>query len=210
MLKLAATETAISKSSYKFQALAGKIMKLFSSVSTIKFFSEDTVYKWYFIKFYIPELYKQHITEQTANCIFCANLTNSGCSRHCLKCSAGTYIHGSPLLPGTLHSYSSYPDNSDASDVPWYYKKTCDHFIRLSQRSYLRNFGSILSSSGIYNYEVLEGVEKGLSAGEKPCHVCASTNYDIYKKCSSQKGFDPYSPCHKIRDELLKYYNENA
>lgn len=208
MIKSSSAGTAAATMSYRLQPVIRKLVGFFSSTSNIKLFSEDTIYKWHFIRNYMPELYKQHILKQYENCVYCKNLKGTGCVKHCFKCSAGTYIHSSPLLPGTLYSETYYPNNSNMPAIPWYYKKACQSFIRLPQNSYFKNFGTVFSSTGIYNFEVLEGLEKGLSAGERPCHVCASTNYEIYKKCSAQKSFDPYSPCNKVNSELSGIFVE--
>ncbi len=169
-----------------------------TSLKITSFFSEDTIYKWHFIHRYKYELYLKHTLAQYANCIFCSRLKRSSCHKHCLKCTAGTYIHCSPLLPGLLYFERSYPFNSDQLAVPWYYKNTCSSFKRLSSFSYLKNFYISHPFIGIQNLEVFEGLEKGLSSGERPCHVCALIDYNIFRTCCANEDFDKYSPCQKI------------
>lgn len=177
-----------------------------ASLRITSFFSEDTIYKWHFIRRYRSELYIKHNITQYANCIFCSRLKKSNCHKHCLKCTAGTYIHCSPLLPGLMYFERSYPFNNDHLAVPWYYKKTCSSFKRLSSLNYLSNLYISHASIGIHNLEVLEGLEKGLSSGERPCHVCALIDYDIYRNCCDNEGFDKYSPCRKISSQLKDIY----
>jgi hypothetical protein len=109
-----------------------------------------------------------------------------------------------------LYYETSYPYNLDCLTVPWYYKETCSHFRRLPQSSYFRNLNVIFSSVGIYNFEVLEGLVKGLSAGERPCHVCASIDYDIYRRCLEQDDFNPHIPCGLIASELSELYRAQS
>lgn len=181
-----------------------------TSFGSICVLSEDTVYKRHFIRDYMPELYKQHTSELYINCVFCANLVRYGCHRNCLKCSTGTYIHCSPPLPGILYYNTRHPYIIDNLSVPWYFRETCSSFSRLSPNQYFRNLHAAFSSIDIYNFEALEGLEKGLSAGEKPCHICASIDYELYRKCSGQGDFDIFTPCHKITTELSTIYQNQS
>ena len=194
----------------RLQPILKKIMKALTSLGSICVLSEDTLYKSYIKQSFMPELYRQHTSKMVANCVFCANLVRSGCHKYCLKCSSGTYVHCSPLLPGILYNETNYPYHSEILTVPWYYRETCHHFTRLPSKNYLKNFSVALSSIGIYNFEVLEGLEKGLSSGEKPCYVCASIDYELYKRCSGQVDFEPTSPCNKIYTELANIYQRPA
>lgn len=168
--------------------------------------SEDTLYKWHFIRHYMPEIYKRHTSELYMNCIFCSHLVRAGCHKHCLKCSIGAYIHCSPLLPGIIYCENSYIYNNDPLTVPWFYKKPCGSFNRLPPANYFKNLYVPLSPIGIYNFEIFEGLEQGLSGGERPCHVCASIDYELYKNCTGQGDFDMHSPCHKITEKLSSLY----
>lgn len=188
--------------------LLRRFFKTIASIGIICAISEDTVYKWHFVQDYMPELYKQHTSKLYANCVFCANLVRSCCHRHCLKCSIGTYIHCNPLLPGILYYEAKHPYSMDRLTVPWYYREACSSFMRLPQNHYFKNLHVAFSSIDIYNFEVLEGLEKGLSAGEKPCHVCASMDFALYRKCSGQGDFDVSTPCHKITEELSAIYQK--
>lgn len=185
-------------------------VKSMTSLGSICILSEDMVYKRHFVRDYMPALYRQHTSELYANCVFCANLVRSGCHRHCLKCGIGTYIHCNPLLPGILFYDTSRPYRKDNLSVPWYYRETCSSFRRLPQNHYFKNLHVALSSMDINNFEVLEGLEKGLSAGEKPCHVCASMDYELYKKCSGQGDFNVSTPCYRITSELSALYQKQA
>jgi hypothetical protein len=80
----------------------------------------------------------------------------------------------------------------------------------LPQANYFKNLHVPLSSIGIYNFEIFEGLEKGLSNGEKPCHVCASIDYGFYKNCIGQGDFDIHTPCHKIIKELSSIYQNQT
>ncbi len=183
-----------------------KLKNAMAAFSISRILSEDTHYKRYFLKSYLPELCRQHTDKHYANCVFCANLIKSGCHKYCLKCSVGTYIRCSPALPGAIFIEPLYPYESECLPIPWYYKKTCYHFRRLSPDKYRRNLCSMLSPIAIYNMEILEGLEKGLCSGEKPCHICSSVDYELYRECLKQRGFNPSAPCHRIREKLKKVY----
>ena len=158
----------------------------------------------------MPELYKRHTSALYMNCVFCANLVRSKCHGNCLKCRQGTYIHCSPLLPGALDFDPKHPYSVDGLALPWYYRETCGNFERLPPQHYFRNLFIAFSSNEISNFEVLEGLEKGLSAGEKPCHICASVDYGLYRKCCGQGDFDLFTPCRQITGELGSYYHKHS
>lgn len=193
---------------------ANKIIKRFTdmiiSFRSVSIFSEDAQYKYHFLNEYMPELYRKHSLENYTNCIFCTCLVRSHCHSHCFKCGVGTYIKCSPALPGAVYKEPAQSDDEEIMTVPWYYRKTCYHFKRLPQRRYFKNIYPLLSSIGIYNLEILEGLEKGLSAGVKPCHVCASIDYELYQKCSRQGDFNSSTPCHKITEKLKAVYENQA
>ncbi len=183
--------------------------KVLKSVMTFRpgdILSDDAKYKLNFYKCFLPELYKAHINKNYSNCVFCSNLVKSGCHKYCLKCSIGTYIKCCPPLPGLLYKETIYTDDKDTLPLPWYFKKTCRHFSRLPQSQYFRNLYSLFPSIAINNYEVLEGLENGLLSGVRPCYVCASVNYDLYRTCAAQYDFDMYKPCCRIKRELKKTY----
>jgi hypothetical protein len=211
MLKSISTEVTSTIISERLSSIAKKFGTVVESMRSICLLSEDTIYKRHFINEYMPQLYRKHTTTMAANCVFCNQLVKSGCHRQCFKCAIGNYPHCSSLLPGLLNCESIYPYNGGALKVPWYYMQTCSSFSRLPQENYFRNFNAWFSSSAIFNFEVLESLERGLLSGEKPCHVCASTDYEIYKNCTGQEDFHAFSPCHKIVDELAEYYqNQNS
>ena len=210
MIKSIASGSAGAALLSGMQPLYKKLVKMVASIGNICLVSEDMLYKWHFIRYDMPLLYRNHTSCLYTNCAFCANLVRSGCHKHCLKCGAGTYIHCSPLLPGLLNAEAVRPCSTDCLTIPWYYRETCSNFKRLSLNNYLKNFKTVFSPNGIYHFEVLEGLEKGLSAGERPCHVCASVDYEIYRSCSSQSSFDIKAPCGKIAGELASYYKKQS
>ncbi len=170
--------------------------------------SADTKYKLHFYRSFLPELYRNHIRRNHKNCIFCSHLLKAGCHKYCLKCSIGTYIKCYPPLPGLLYKGSIFTDDEDVLPVPWYFKKVCENFSRLPQSQYFRNLYSIFPSIAFNNYEVLESLEKGMLSGIRPCYICASVDYDLYKRCTRQDYFDMSVPCHRIKRELKKVYSK--
>ncbi|MGI6669663.1 MAG: hypothetical protein ACOX4M_09940 [Acetivibrionales bacterium] len=167
---------------------------------------EDTRYKWHIIKDYMPGLYHRHIIENKASCLFCANLVRGGCHKHCLKCSIGTHIKCGPSLPGAIYKMPLYLDEAGYTAIPWFYRKPCGDFKRLPPYLYFKNLYPILGMAGTCNLEILEGLLEGLSSGIRPCHVCASVDYGLYKKCLSGECFDENTPCSKICSEIEAYY----
>jgi hypothetical protein len=196
---------SILKPNYRAVFIQG-LKKLLSAVKDINLRTEDSAYKWEFTRRFMPELYKTHTSELEMNCAFCENLIRASCHRNCFKCRTGTYIYCSPLLPGIQGCGAPRPGSADAEPVPWYYKNACPNFRRLEPKNYFRNFIIPLSSSTIDNFEVLEGLTCGLSSGEKPCRICASVDYGIYKACSSHKGFDKSAPCDRIAALMTSRY----
>lgn len=186
--------------------LLKRLVRSLISFSPLRILTEDAQYKWHFLKEYLPDLYRRHTSEEYASCIFCANLVHSRCHSNCLKCSVGTYIRCSPSLPGAIYKENTYPDEAESMSVPWYYRKPCYHFKRLPLAQYHRNIYSLLSSVGIYHFEILEGLESGLCSDAKPCHICASVNYELYRKCSGQEDFEENTPCLRIKSELKEIY----
>ncbi|HEX2946413.1 MAG TPA: hypothetical protein VHT96_10705 [Clostridia bacterium] len=192
---------------YLYRRLKGAV----SSILTSGILTGDLNYAWYFVRYYRNELYKRHLEESYINCVFCTNLVRTGCHRHCLKCGAGTYIRCSPSLPGILYNESTQKDAADYPQTPWYFKEACGQFKRLPLGKYLKNLHFAFCGAGVYDYEVLEGLENGLSAGTKPCHVCAAADYELYKRCSAKAGFDAEEPCNCIYAELKSFYmNKDA
>jgi hypothetical protein len=186
--------------------LVKKSVKSLVSFSPANILSEDLQYTLYFMKVFLPELYRRHTAVEHASCIFCANLVRTQCHSNCYKCSAGTYIRCSSLLPGVIYKESSYSEDADKIKVPWYYKKPCPYFKRLAQHKYHKNIYSLFNPVGIHHIEILEGLESGLCSDARPCHICASVNYELYRKCTAQDDFEENTPCHKIKSELKKIF----
>lgn len=185
-------------------------LKLIGRIRSFSIISEDFTYKKSFIKNLKPGIYENHIAGNFTSCAFCSNLTRTHCHAHCLKCSCGTYIHCSPLLPGLMYYDKKNPDESDNLIVPWLYKKSCDKFKRLELKNYLRNFTIPFSWVTIYNYEVLEGLIYGYSSKERPCYVCASIDYSIYKECLDREDFDRNAPCPRISGIVEEIYKNES
>jgi hypothetical protein len=170
---------------------------------------EDVAYKWSFINKYMPALYEQHTRELYSNCVFCSNLVRSDCHKYCLKCSSGTYIHCAPALPTIISESTVYQNTSTEKIVrPWFYRETCSKFSRLPKSKYFKNLYSPLSAISIYNYEALEGLEQGLLSGKRPCHICASLDYEIYRACLMQEDFNVTSKCTKISSAINSFYQD--
>lgn len=206
MLRIPYTDHANAAISERISVLLRDFEKLISAVKGINLRTEDSAYKWKFIRKFMPELYKSHTSELEINCAFCENLVRSSCHKHCLKCRAGTYVHCSPLLPGMLYNNAVSPDSLNDEYIPWYYKNACMNFKRLELKNYFRNFIIPMSPFTIDNFEVLEGLSSGLSSGEKPCRICACVDYDMYKACSSHKDFDKTTPCDRIATLMASKY----
>lgn len=195
---------------YRTERLIHIIKKLFkaaASFSPVNLLTDDAQYKRHFIREYLPGLYQKHTSEEYASCVFCAYLVRSRCHSNCLKCRAGTYIRCAPSLPGAIYKESDYNDENENMPVPWYFRKPCYHFNRLPLTRYHKNIYPILSPVGIHHLEILEGLETGLCSDVKPCHICASVNYGLYRECSRQEDFNENTPCHKIKIELEEIFN---
>lgn len=188
--------------------LLKKLVNNITTLGGILIFSEDARYKYHFISDYMPKLYKKHTSQLYMNCIFCSNLVRSGCHKNCFKCSVGSYIKCSSLLPGILDFNPRHANFFYEIELPWYFQDICSSFRRLPPDKYFRNLHKAFSALEICNFEVLEGLEKGLSSGEKPCHICASLDYKIYRKCSSHENFNISTPCKKIKTELKTVYQQ--
>ncbi len=206
-LEISHLNTAVQRS---LGAVKAGFLKLKERSRNFSLISEDLTYKKSFMKNLKPLLYENHVADNFISCAFCANLTRTHCHAHCLKCGCGFYIHCSPLLPGLMYYDKKNPDESDSFVVPWLYKKTCDKFTRLELKNYLRNFTIPFSWVTIYNYEVLEGLIYGFSARERPCYVCASIDYAIYKNCLDREDYDRNTPCPRISGIVESIYRNTG
>lgn len=193
----------------RLEAMKTWLLKIIEQSRGFSLVSEDLTYKKGFLKNLKPLIYENHVTGNQISCAFCSNLTRTHCHAHCLKCRAGSYIHCSPLLPGLMYYDKKNPDESDYLTVPWLYKKTCDKFVRLEPKNYLRNFTVPFSWVTIYNYEVLEGLVYGYSAKERPCYICASIDYSIYRECLDREDFDRHTPCPGISEVVESIYRNS-
>lgn len=195
---------------YRTERLIHSLKKLFRSAASFgpaSLLTDDAQYKRHIIREYLPGLYQKHTYEEYASCIFCVHLVRSRCHSNCLKCSVGTYIRCAPSLPGAIYKESGYCDETENIPVPWYFRKPCYHFNRLPPAQYHKNIYSMFSPVGIHHLEILEGLETGICSDTKPCHICASVDYEIYRKCSGQEEFNENTPCHKIKTELEEIFD---
>jgi hypothetical protein len=177
-----------------------------ASFMSAKLLPEDIKYNIYFHRSFIPGLYKRHSAVKNTNCLFCRHLIKSEYHRYCLICSKGTYDNCFLPLPDMLFEGFVSPDSEYGLQKPWYFMKTCSSFERLPKKQYSRNLYFPFSSITIHNKETLEGLENGIVYGIRPCHICASADYDLYRKCTRQGDYDIYSPCPSIRRELEYVY----
>lgn len=185
----------ISKS---IQVFHSWFFKILDKVWSLRLFNGDFIYKINFRTYLKPVIYYSHLGSNYKSCAFCANLKRTNCHAHCLKCSLGYYVQCSPLLPGLMYYDKKNPDEYNNLSIPWLYKKTCKKFQRLQLWNYLRNFTIPFSWITIYNYEVLEGLVFGCSLQERPCYICASIDYSIYKSCLNREDFEKNTPCQRI------------
>ncbi len=186
-----------------------KAIKQFLSFKPSNLLSDDIKYSIYFHRSFTPELYRRHVSTGNSNCIFCRNLVKSEYHKYCLICSKGAYNKCYLPLPSLLYEDLVTSDNEDMLQKPWYFMKTCSNFERLPKKQYLRNLHFPFSQITIQNYEALEGLENGISSGTKPCYICASIDYELYKRCKRQGNFDTCSPCHIVKNELMYTYENH-
>lgn len=183
-----------------------KAVRMIISFRPRDLLSEDLKYRVYYYRSFIPDLYRRHSSQKTANCLFCRHLVKSEYHRYCLICTKGTYDHCYLPLPAILYEDSASADSSKTLFKPWYFMKTCSSFERLPGKQYARNLRFLLSSITIHNYETLEGLENGILSGSRPCYICACVDYDLYKRCKRQGDYDICSPCPIIRKKLESVY----
>ncbi len=179
-----------------------KALKQLASFRPKDLLSEDIRYDIYFHRTFIPDLYGRHAASDSSNCLFCRHLVKSVYHRHCLVCSKGTYDNCYLPFPDILFEDAG----NECMFKPWYFMKTCGSFERLPKRQYSRNLHFLFSSITIRSHETLEGLENGLVSGIRPCHICASVDYDLYRRCKRQGDFDISSPCPRIKKELSHIY----
>lgn len=205
---------AVNLKKYNFISIVERIIrkaiKALLSIKPANLLSEDIRYKIYFYRSFMPDLYQKHIASSHTNCLFCSNLIKSEYHGYCLICSKGTYDNCCLPLPDILHEDSVSSDNGEILSKPWYFMKTCSSFVRLPKKQYLKNLRFMFSSITIHNYETLEGLENGILSGSRPCYVCASVDYEMYKRCKRQSDYDIYSPCLNIKRELEYTYESHS
>lgn len=168
----------------------------------IDFFSEDASYRRLFKACIYPKIYHKHAAANFTCCVFCTHLKKYHCHDFCFTCSKGTYKDCSHLLPGIFPYKDSYFDAVEEKYMPWIFRTPCTRFERLEYKRYFKHFSSFTLSARSANYEVLEGIFLGISQGRRPCHICASVNLDIYKKCSDEDMHVNKFPCDKIVSEI--------
>ncbi len=171
--------------------------------------SDDIKYIIYFHRSFKPGLYCKHVTAKNTNCLFCCNLIKSEYHRYCLICSKGTYDNCYLPLPDILYEDTISSDSNGTLPKPWYFMKTCSSFERLPKKQYFRNLHFLFSSITIHNYEALEGLENGILYGSRPCYICASIDYDLYRRCKRQGDYDVSSPCPSMNIKLEYAYDNH-
>jgi|LSQX01.1.fsa_nt_gb hypothetical protein len=192
---------------FKIAVIAKKVVNALMSIKPGDLLSEDIKYRFYFYQSFIPNLYQKHITDCSSNCLFCCHLTKSRYHRSCLICTKGTYDKCYFPFPDVLLEDSTSTNNEGILPKPWYFMKTCDSFERLEKNMYYRNLHFPFSSITIRNYETLEGLENGFLSNIRPCYICASVDYDLYKRCKRQGDCDICIPCLKIEEMLSDAYD---
>ena len=152
------------------------------------------------------KFYRSHIAGNFISCAFCSNLMKAACHNYCFKCRRGIYDDCNTLLPGTFSFISNLRDSSDNNTKPWLFKTPCTFFERAMKSQYYRNFISNETSVTAENFETLEGLFAGIVNGNRPCHICAAVNMQIYKRCRIEERTDICSPCDRIMKELTAEY----
>jgi hypothetical protein len=138
----------------------------------------------YMVRFRInlaPKLYKIHIDSNYVSCIFCRYLKKSRCHSKCFRCSKGTYSKCDCLLPGPSSFTSGIAEHTDGPT--WLFRQPCEHFKRLPENGYIQNFeyGSI--ESVVTNYETAQSLFFGICNGNRPCHICAAVDLQLFLQC---------------------------
>jgi hypothetical protein len=205
MTKLALNQN-LSMLSGKLKSAAGDVSSFLKKLRSKELLSEDMKYRLSFSKKYISEKYSQHVIFNHINCVFCVHLKRTSPTGHMLICMKEQYGKAAPLLPSILPTGTSYEDKFHQDDIPWYFKKPCIYFTRLSQKNYLRNFKHAFPESTTANFEILEGLEYGLLYKQKPCYICASLNFTLFRSCLSSSGYDASIPCKSIMPGIANTY----
>ncbi len=178
-----------------------------TKLSRLKPYTDDMAFIFRFRKKYISENYNRHILVNHINCAFCSNLKRSLQHMELLYCSSGKYELPGPLLPDILNDDCEDTGNcSKEHSAPWIYRKPCLDFKRLKESDYLRNFWCPINSGTIRNFEILEGLSYGFSFNQKPCYICASIEYSIYRDCMATEGYVIDVPCLLISEKIASVY----
>jgi len=180
---------------------------ILKKITSFREFFEDAIIKKKFKNETSSLLYERHVISNYASCVFCKHLYRSSCHSFCFSCMKNSYTECGPLLPATLTFYrpSCAPDEIEIT--PWIFKDTCSDFKRIEKKHYFKNFVSARPFSEVANIENLEGIFLGIVHDQRPCHICASVNISIFKKCSAKGQAYLKSPCTNILEELLNEYS---
>jgi hypothetical protein len=175
----------------------------------IKPYTDDMIYMYQFRKKFINEHYDLHLLVSNINCAFCSKLKKTRGKKGLLHCGSGTYKSDASILPDIL-GYDLGIEGEEGSGserpTPWYYRKPCMCFSRLQKDKYLSNFSCMPRTGTIRNYEILEGLSYGYSYNQKPCYICASIDYGIFRDCLSGEGYDSSLPCSCISERISEGY----
>lgn len=198
----------------KFNYVKKSILQYKENLDSIKnkingfsVFSEDTLYRKHFDNNISPKIYSCHVNSNFVSCAFCFHLQKSSCHEYCHICTKETYTECSCLLPGTFNFSDNLLDCRKSDSIPWLFKAPCTHFSRLTMNSYFKHFTSPLPNITTANYEVIEGILTGMCREVRPCHICASVDINIYKKCLERNMCDQDKPCTNILNEISAIYH---
>lgn len=187
--------------------LIGAMVCLSRKLKSLVPLTEDMIYKVEFASKYTYDFFGKHVMQNYKNCVFCSNLKKTGSQRQLHSCSKGVYNFPGQLLPDTLCSDGELEEHGAIAKVPWFYRNPCPYFKRLNRGNYLRNFKHPFSDKTVANYEILEGIEYGLSSNRKPCYICASLDYSIFRNCLADSEHTSSHPCDKIANIVESKYS---
>ncbi len=170
-------------------------------------YTSDWSYRKHFLRVIGVRIWYVQLYSGQASCAFCSYLKKAGCHPFCYRCSREVNGGCGLLLPMIIHS-QGLPDGSgtEARSVPWVFRGPCGSFKRLPLFNYFKHFNLGSPSERTYAFEVLEGLFTGLTRGKRPCHICASVNIKIYKKCQESSLVYKDIPCSRTRGEISRAY----
>lgn len=196
--------------SHKIKVSCRKIKSVAEKLRSIRLYSDDMAYRRSFSERYVSNNYHMHTLYNRINCAYCSNLRRTGPAGHLLKCLKAQYPDEAPLLPEILSLEPISGEKSRDANMPWYFRKPCIYFSRLAKKKYMKNFRHPIAEITTANYEILEGLEYGVTYGQKPCYICASINYQLFRNCLEVSGFDYSGQCGNVMQNIAKTYYPNG